>query len=287
MNLSTNEPKRIAIYTRTSPSSGDSQNHSTDNQIAIIKESLDRQGMNYVITGVFSDEHVSGDVRFDQRPAGKELLHHARNQDCDSIAFWELSRFYRDAPYAVLQAREFKQLGISLTFVGMDIDTSTAEGEMMLSIMGSMAAKELENTRRRVKEGLARAKARGVQLGGKRTDEQYVEAGKSSKARADAHARSIAGEFIMLVYQMHVEGFPFSLKRAALYLNERETPTSQGARSVARQRHGKPAEWKGTSVKRLMDRLSDLGLWDNDLLVAETARERSLSEWRAHLGLNS
>jgi DNA invertase Pin-like site-specific DNA recombinase len=70
-----------------------------------------------------------------------------------------------------------------------DIDATTAAGRMVLSVMASVAEFEGRRISERTKEALAAAKARGVQLGGKRPG--TIEENAAAKARATADAERL------------------------------------------------------------------------------------------------
>ena len=60
---------------------------------------------------------------------------------------------------------EFRHLGIAFVSHQENLDTSSPLGEAMFTIIGAMAQLERDITRERVKAGVARARARGKQLG--------------------------------------------------------------------------------------------------------------------------
>ncbi len=82
----------------------------------------------------------------------------------------KLDRLARDAELVLCLAREAERNGFrGLLFADLpDIDSGTAAGRMVLSVMASVAEFESRRIGERTKEALAQAKARGKKLGGLR-----------------------------------------------------------------------------------------------------------------------
>ncbi|WP_299283279.1 recombinase family protein [uncultured Tateyamaria sp.] len=83
----------------------------------------------------------------------------------DSFVVTDLDRAFRSSIDAILTAEHLRQMGVTFRILSMAIDTSTAEGELYYTIVAGFAQFERRMISRRTKEGLAAARARGVQLG--------------------------------------------------------------------------------------------------------------------------
>lgn len=108
-------------------------------------------GWEYV--GVYADEAKTGTK--DSRENFQRMLANCRMGKIDHIITKSISRFSRNTVTLLETVRELKGLGISAYFEEQSIDTATAEGELMLSILASYAQEESlsasENQKWRVK----------------------------------------------------------------------------------------------------------------------------------------
>jgi DNA invertase Pin-like site-specific DNA recombinase len=103
------------------------------------------------------------------RPELAKALAEARRLGA-AVAVAKLDRIARDAELVLRLSREAEANGMAgfLCCDLPDIDATTAAGRMVLSVMASVADFEERRVSERTKDALAAAKARGVQLGGKR-----------------------------------------------------------------------------------------------------------------------
>ena len=105
--------------------------------------------------------------RKDDRP-GCEILVHPIRPD-NTLVVWKLDRLGRDLKHLVNTVDELSQRGIGLKVLagaGAQIDTTTANGKLVLGIFAALAEVETELIRERTRAGLAAARARG-RLGGR------------------------------------------------------------------------------------------------------------------------
>ena len=121
------------------------------------------------------------------RPELAKALAEARRLGA-AVAVAKLDRIARDAELVLRLSREAEANGMAgFLFCDLpDIDATTAAGRMVLSVMASVAEFEGRRISERTKEALAAAKARGVQLGGKRPGTIKENAAAKARAIADA-----------------------------------------------------------------------------------------------------
>ena len=93
----------------------------------------------------------------------KKVMALMQAREIDAILVTELSRWGRSTidPVQTLQAWDVSVLAIS----GLQFDLSTAHGKMIASVMAALAEFERDLIRKRIKSGIAAAKARGKRLG--------------------------------------------------------------------------------------------------------------------------
>src|SRR5574344_1394153 len=83
----------------------------------------------------------------------------------DIILAKSISRFARNTVDALNYIRALKEKSISIRFEEEHIDTLTAEGELLITILSSVAQQEVQNTSEHVKKGLAMKMTAGQLVG--------------------------------------------------------------------------------------------------------------------------
>ena len=97
------------------------------------------------IVGIVREEGVSGSVPLSLRPGGQEVIALQRQYKAAHIIALKLDRLFRDAEDALHQTRTWDKAGIALHLVdmgGQSVNTASAMGRMMLTMMAAFA--ELE-----------------------------------------------------------------------------------------------------------------------------------------------
>src|SRR5262245_63833467 len=89
----------------------------------------------------------------------------ARARKLDVVIVARFDRFARSTRHLILALEEFQSLGVDFISVNESIDTSTAMGKMVFTILGAVAELERNIIRERVMLGLARARKQGKTLG--------------------------------------------------------------------------------------------------------------------------
>lgn len=88
--------------------------------------------------GVYADEAKTGTL--DGRENFQRLLADCRSGKIDRVLTKSVSRFARNTVTLLETVRELKNLGISVYFEEQNIDTGTADGELMLTILEELSA---------------------------------------------------------------------------------------------------------------------------------------------------
>jgi len=167
--------KRVAAYARVS-SGKDAMLHSLAAQVEYYSNYIRRHpGWEYV--GVYADEAKTGTK--DSREQFQQLLTDCKAGKIDHILTKSISRMARNTVTLLETVRELKNLGISVYFEEQNIDTGTADGELMLSILASYAQEESlsasENQKWRVRQNFENGQPwRGFMLGYRYKDGQYI-----------------------------------------------------------------------------------------------------------------
>ncbi len=193
---------------------------------------------------VFSDIDHSAFRGAKARPALEELK--SRRHEFSGVVVPKLARFGRSVRELVALFELFDRDGIALTFLDMNIDTSTSQGRLLRHILAAFAEYESD-----VKSDYSRANFRmlalegrphgplapyGYTVVGKRKDKTYV---------VDRERAAVVRE----IFKRYVEGYP--LARLARELNDRGVKGVQGG------------VWSRRRIKTLLDNPSYAGLRHN------------------------
>jgi DNA invertase Pin-like site-specific DNA recombinase len=109
-------------------------------------------------------EQVSSIGKRDQLEAAVDFA-----REGDTLVITKLDRLARSVENLLQIEERLRQKSVSLRILNMGIDTGTATGRMMMTIVGAIAQFEREMMLERQREGIAKAKADGKYKGRKAT----------------------------------------------------------------------------------------------------------------------
>ena len=148
--------KRVALYARVSTID---KGQDPETQLLALREYAARR--RFVPAGEYVD-YASGTR--DNRPQYQALLTAARQRQVDVVLVWRYDRFARSTQALVQALHEFHRLGVDFISYQENIDTTTPQGELIFTVMASLAQFERALISERVKAGMARAKAQGKRI---------------------------------------------------------------------------------------------------------------------------
>ncbi|WP_225030910.1 recombinase family protein [Streptococcus agalactiae] len=211
---------KVAAYTRVSHTS---LLQSLSNQVSHYSQ-LIQANPEWDYVGVYSDSAISGRSQAYRRDF-QQLLEDCRKGKIDLILTKSISRFGRNTVELLETVRELKRLGISVRFEKEKIDTLIAEGELLLTLLASMAQEESQsisqNIRWRVKKRFEEGKPYIPQdiFGYRWNGDEYV---------IEPHEASIVRQ----VFEWYMEGL--SAPKIAKRLDDRGERTRLGNRFTKR-----------------------------------------------------
>ena len=100
----------------------------------------------------------------DSRPELNILMDDARKRQFDAIVVWRFDRFARSTKRLLSALEEFRSLGIQFISYQENIDTSSALGQALFTIVSAVAQLERDLIRERVTAGIRNARANGKKL---------------------------------------------------------------------------------------------------------------------------
>lgn len=151
----TNTPRRAAIYARVSTGE-----QTPENQLRVLREVSDRAGWTVAAEYV---ETASGATS--KRAGLEQMLADAARRKFDTLLCWDVSRLGRSLRDLVEIFETLRALKIDLVIHQQGIDTQTPAGIAMMQMSGVFAQFERAMIVERTKAGMARARARGAQIG--------------------------------------------------------------------------------------------------------------------------
>lgn len=153
--------KRIACYARVS-----TQDQSTgmESQVRVLKQYCEQNNIKDV--EFFTDEGVSGTKA--SRPALDRMMAAVASDEISSVVVYSFSRFARSTTHLLNALQIFKKKGVHFVSLTEKIDTNSAVGVAIFSILASISQLERDLISDRVKIGLANARAKGKLVGRKK-----------------------------------------------------------------------------------------------------------------------
>ena len=144
---------RVAAYCRVS-TDGDEQLGSFESQKLYYEEKI-RKNKEWAMAGIFADEAITG-TKIDKREGFQEMIRKCLNGEIDMILTKSISRFSRNTPDTIKYVRMLRDKNIAIMFEKENINTLDMNGEMLLTILSSLAQEEVESLSSNVKMGLRR-----------------------------------------------------------------------------------------------------------------------------------
>lgn len=137
----------------------DAMLHSLSAQISFYQR-LIQSHKGWTFTGVYADNAMTGTKT--SRENFQKLLAQCREGNIDLIITKSVSRFSRNTVALLETVRELKNLGIGVFFEEQNINTLSAEGELLLTLLASYAQEESlsasENQKWRIRNSFKKGK---------------------------------------------------------------------------------------------------------------------------------
>ena len=153
---------RVAAYVRVS-TDDDEQLGSFESQKSYYEDKI-RENKEWAMAGIFADEAITG-TNVNKREQFLEMIDRCMAGEIDMILTKSISRFARNTLDTLNYVRMLKDKNIAVIFEKENIDTLTMNGELMLTILSSLAQQEVESLSSNVKMGLAMKMQRGEMVG--------------------------------------------------------------------------------------------------------------------------
>ena len=236
---------RVAAYCRVSTEQEEQQG-SFKNQVEYYTN-LINANPDYEMAGIFSDDGISG-TSTRKRPGFMAMVKACDDGKVDFLITKSISRFARNTADCLYFSRHLKNKGIPILFEKEGVNTMEASGELLFTILSSLAQEESRNISENVQWGIRSKFQKGIpqlnteSLLGYDKDEEgnlVINEGQASTVRR--------------IYKEFLEGW--TPAEIAKRLNEEDIPGV----------HGK-ACWHTVTIERILKNEKHCG----DLLMQKT-----------------
>lgn len=141
--------RRVGLYGRVSTDEQALKGYSIEAQVATLKEYSEKNGMK--IVDIYLDEGISGAKPPLKRPALKRLLDDVEAGKIDMILFTKLDRWFRSVKEYFKVQEILEDNKVEWKTILESYDTSTANGQMAITIFLAVAQNERDRTAERIK----------------------------------------------------------------------------------------------------------------------------------------
>jgi len=142
---------RVAAYCRVSTDS-DEQETSYDAQIQHYTSYIESHP-DWVLAGIYADDGISG-MNAKKRDEFRRMINDCHDGMIDMVITKSISRFARNTVDCLNYTRALKNKNIGVYFEKENINTLDAKGEVLMTIMASLAQQESESLSANVRLGL-------------------------------------------------------------------------------------------------------------------------------------
>ena len=222
---------KVASYCRVSTDSAD-QETSFESQQAHYLAVINANPA-WTLAGIYADEGISG-TQAKKRPEFQRLIDDCEAGKVDLILTKSISRFSRNTIECLTYVRQLKELNIPVIFEKEGINTMEASGELLLTILASLAQGESESISHNVRLGIRY----GFQQGKPKLNSTNFLGYDTPKP----HTLAINPEQAKLVrriYRLYLEGL--SPDKIARKLTSEGIPTVMGC-----------AKWSAASIQGIL-----------------------------------
>ena len=177
--------RRVALYARVSTRDKDQD---PELQLEPMREYVLARGWQ---AHEYVDTAAAGDLA--HRKGWARLLQDANRRRVDRVLVWKLDRAFRSTLHALSTLRDLEHHGVGFQALTQpQLDTTTAAGRLVFTILAAVAEMERELIRDRVREGMHRAKRQGARIGRPPVTSRPVVAARWPRVRADLAAGRVS-----------------------------------------------------------------------------------------------
>lgn len=210
--------KRVCAYARVSTDST-KQEALLDNQIITYEKQI-CSNPEYEFVGMYADQGVSGYC--ENRPEFQRMMKDVHSGKIDLIITKSISRFARNTVTLLKFVRELQGNGVGIFFEEQNMNTLSAEGELMLTVWGAFAQAESSDISQNNRWSIAKRFERGEPM---INTSRFM--GYDKDETGDLIVNKKEAKVVRRIFEMYISGM--GTHRIAKVLNEEEIPTVTGS----------------------------------------------------------
>ena len=138
----------------------DSQETSYESQCRHYTDFI-KNNAEWEFAGIYADEGITG-TSARKRPEFMRMISDCHKHRIDMVITKSISRFARNTMDCLKYIRELKALGIAIFFEKENINTLDAKGEVLVTIMASLAQEESQSISQNVRTGIQYRMQQGI-----------------------------------------------------------------------------------------------------------------------------
>jgi DNA invertase Pin-like site-specific DNA recombinase len=178
-------PRRVALYARVSTRDKDQD---PELRLEPMREYVSVSGW---VAAEYVDIAAANDFR--NRQSWSRLLDDVRRRRVDLVLVWKLDRAFRSTLHALRTLETFEHHGVGFRALTQpELDTTSAAGRLVFTILAAVAEMERELIRDRVREGMQRAARHGARIGRPPVTCRPTFAARWPRVRAELDAGSLS-----------------------------------------------------------------------------------------------
>lgn len=231
-----NSKLRVAAYCRVSTASKE-QKDSYQSQVKHYTHTI-KSNKNWVFVDVYADEAMTGTIA-NKRTDLLRLINDAMDGKIDLILTKSIARFARNTVDTLKYVRMLKEKNVAIYFEEEHINTLEMAGELLLTILSSVAQQEVQNTSDNVKLGITMKMIRGEMIGANNCYGYKIK--KKTLVIIEKEAK-----VVRLIYAMYIDGY--GAKAIAQELERRGIKTRKGN-----------TEWNPATITRILQNVKYAG----------------------------
>lgn len=153
------QKQRVCAYCRVSTSQ-EEQLHSFAAQVSHYTEFINSRP-DWEFAGIYADEGISGTSK-DKRSEFLRLIRDCEAKRVDMVITKSISRFARNTADCIETVRHLKELGVAVFFEKENINTMSAESELVMTVLSSIAQEESSSISQNIRWGNQRRYSKGI-----------------------------------------------------------------------------------------------------------------------------
>ena len=246
---------KVAAYCRVSTGSQE-QKDSYESQVRHYRDTI-KSRENWVYVDIYADEAMTGTLDY-KRTDFLRMINDALNGKIDLILTKSIARFARNTVDTLKYVRLLKEKNVAIYFEEEHINTLEMAGELLLTILSSVAQQEVQNTSENVKLGLKMKMQRGEMVGANNCYGYKIDKTNKTLVIIKEEARVVRE-----IYELYIDGY--GTKGIANYLEERHIKTRKGN-----------CEWSTATIGRILTNEKYMGdlLMGKSIIVDPIAKKR-------------